>query len=81
MKERDLQKLHEEYEKLLEQKKGYIYMSDILQIMKMRKGDIYGMIAEGLEVGIVIGYRIGKREARKNKGRSWDYGKRTKGSI
>ncbi len=59
---RDLKKAKEEYKKLVKRNKGNIYYSDYEQIKEMCKGDIYKMVMTGLEVGIIIGYRLAKRE-------------------
>ncbi len=64
---RDLQKYVEEYKRRFfgsKTGKGAIYGSDIEQIFKMTS-NIFDSIAYALEVGIIIGYRLGKKEARK----------------
>ncbi len=64
---RDLQKYVEEYKSKfygLRTGKGAIYGSDIDQIFKMVSND-FDRIGYALEAGFIIGYRLGKKEARK----------------
>ena len=61
---RDIRKAHEDYKKFVKRNKGILYLSDYEQIAEMCKGDVVKMVCTGLEVGIVIGYRLAKREGR-----------------
>ena len=65
--ERDLNKLQEEYKRLIRKRKGMLYPSDIKQIMENSGPCLSEKIIYGVEIGIAIGYRIGKRE-RKERG-------------
>ena len=58
---------HEEYEKLYKSGKGIIYQSDIMQILEIVNNKKYEAICYAIEVGVVIGYRIAKRENKRNK--------------
>lgn len=64
---RNLNKARDEYKKILKKNKGNIYYEDYLQIVDMCKGDVYEMVMVGMEVGIAIGYRLAKREIRKER--------------
>lgn len=59
---RDVRKAVKDYEKLSRHNKANIYLSDVSQIIEMCSGDIIKMIMIGIQVGIVIGYRLAKSE-------------------
>lgn len=63
---RDFKKALAEYEKISRRGKGLIYFSDMQQIKENCKGDIAEMVMRSIEYGIVIGYRLGKRESQKH---------------
>lgn len=66
---RDLKKYVDEYKTRfygLKSGKGAIYGTDIEQILSMTNNN-FDRIANALEVGIIIGYRLGIREAKKYK--------------
>lgn len=74
---RNMEKLIDEYHKLIEKKGGNFgafYLSDVKQLQKIAedkggisfKNIVSEAIINSLEAGFMIGYRAGLREARKN---------------
>ena len=66
---RDLKKYVIEYEKRfygLKNGKGTIYCSDLQQLKEISSSTI-DLIANSLKAGIIIGYRLGIKEAKKYK--------------
>ena len=68
--ERNIKKLIEEYNHKYmqpESKRGQISASDIYQIADISQGNAYSMITNALAAGIMIGYRLAKKEAKESK--------------
>lgn len=67
---RDLRKSIEEYQKkFYNSNSGCFYASDIEQIAQLAtdsgRVDLYEAISSALQAGFMVGYRYGKKEARK----------------
>ena len=60
---RNMDKLRAEYKKLRKQNKGQLYFSDYDQIAELGDNKAVDMVYIALEVGVAMGYRIGKKES------------------
>ena len=59
---RNIEKDYSDYLKLAESNKAGIYPHEVIKILQMAKGDPIGAVTIGLGVGVMIGYRLAKRE-------------------
>lgn len=60
---RNVDKMLEEYQRLEDQGKAKIYYGDLEEIRK-RSCNTFDMVMLAMEFGVVMGYRVGKRESR-----------------
>lgn len=59
---RNIEKDYNDYLKLTERNKGFIFLSEIEKIREMAQGDIITAEMISFGVGIMAGYRLAKRE-------------------
>lgn len=64
--QRDIPKLIEAYKRRYSntKRKEPFFYSDLEQIKKLSRGDLYTAIVKALEAGYMVGYRRAKRELR-----------------
>lgn len=63
---RNIDKMLEEYQRLEDQVKAKIYCGDLEEIRR-RSCNTFDMVVLAMELGVVLGYRVGKRESRERR--------------